>query len=85
MAGVLNARIDFLAFNMLISLTGLDRGISIAMFKSAWFLAAFCQQLRLNRMWTFDGEATSSWSGPESRPAIFEVVHGRRSRGITIS
>lgn len=32
--GVLNAGIDVFAFNMLISLTGLDRGIWIAMFKS---------------------------------------------------
>ncbi len=82
--GVLNAGLDFFVFNMLISVTGLDRGISIVMFKSASFLAALFNSYWLNRTWTFDRQSASSWSGPElARFAAITVLGMLINVGMT--
>lgn len=65
MVGVLNTGIDFFVFNMLISVTGLDKGISITLFKTVSFLSALFNSYELNRLWTFDEEAAPSWSRQE--------------------
>jgi putative flippase GtrA len=63
--GVLNTSIDFFVFNMLMSATGTDKGISVTLFKTVSFLSALFNSYGLNRLWTFDGEGAPSWTGQE--------------------
>jgi putative flippase GtrA len=65
MVGTLNSGIDFFVFNMLISATGIEKGISVMLFKAISFLSALVNSYGLNRVWTFGGEGAPSWTGQE--------------------
>jgi putative flippase GtrA len=65
MAWVLDTGVDFFVFDMLISVAGLEKGVTVPAFKKVAFLFDLLNDYGLNRLWTFDGEAERSRTGQE--------------------
>lgn len=82
--GVLNTGIDFFIFNTLIALTAIETGAFITVFKSISFVCALFNSYELNRLWTFDGEASDGRSKQEfMRFAAITIIGFLINVGIT--
>ncbi|MEK7151088.1 MAG: GtrA family protein [Patescibacteria group bacterium] len=73
MVGFFNAGIDLGIFNLLMFLTGIERGISVSSFKAAAFLAALINSYYWNKHWAFKASETKEGTREFSKFAMVSV------------
>ena len=57
--GVVNTSVDFGVLNFLVTLTGIDKGLSLTILNGVSFIAAVTNSFFWNRLWVFEQEKNS--------------------------
>lgn len=83
--GFLNAGVDFGIFNLLIFITGIEKGDAIALFKTAAFITAFINSYFWNKYWTFQAGATEKTGSEFVKYTIITIIGALINVGTTYS
>lgn len=65
MVGFFNTGVDFAIFNLLMSLTGIEKGLFISSFKTASFVVAVTNSYFWNKYWSFEAGSSVAPKGAE--------------------
>jgi putative flippase GtrA len=83
LVGLLNTGVDFAVFNVLIFLSGLDKGRWIVGFKSLSFAVALLNSYFWNKLWTFKKSGVARRPNEFARYVIVTVMGFLLNVGIT--
>jgi putative flippase GtrA len=81
--GFFNAGVDFGVFNLLIYLTGIEKGLTLTLFKSVSFIASFTNSYFWNKYWTFNAGKTSDGKGEFVKYAVVTLIGAAINIGIS--
>lgn len=84
MVGFLNTGVDFAVFNLLMHITGIDKGPAISSFKTVSFIVAVSNSYFWNKYWAFEAGSSETEKGKEFiKFAVVNVIGAFLNVGIT--
>ena len=84
MAGFFNAGVDFAIFNLLMHVTGIEKGPAVSSFKTVSFVVAMTNSYFWNKFWAFKAGNTTTEKGKEFvKFAVVNVIGAFLNVSIT--